>query len=269
MPPKFITPAISLKSFSCPHCGALADQNWLTVGASRIKDDGLPSIISMAWVDERVNDQQFAPTLKPPQREEIFEGWRRRARGEQYLEELSDARYDRYELYNIHISECYSCKKIALWKYDTLFFPREKHSVEANADLNDDIQRDFDEARSVLDISPRAAAALLRLCIQKLCVQIGLPGKNINADIGELVAKGLKPQIQKALDVVRVVGNSAVHPGELDLRDDRETAVKLFELVNRIAYDVITHPKEVDALYANLPPNKLDAIAVRDGSNAS
>lgn len=70
--------------------------------------------------------------------------------------------------------------------------------------------------------------------------------------------------MQKALDFVRVIGNEAVHPGSIDLKDDRGTAASLSELVNRIAYDMITHPKEVDALYDTLPAEKKDAIAKRD-----
>jgi len=125
---------------------------------------------------------------------------------------------------NIFISRCYSCGDITVWKHDTILYPPTRYEVEPNPDLPDDVRADFDEARSVLDLSPRSAAAMLRLCIQKICMHLGEPGKNLNDDIGSLVRKGLNARAQKALDIVRVVGNNAVHPGELDLRDDRETA---------------------------------------------
>jgi hypothetical protein len=131
--------------------------------------------------------------------------------------------------------------------------------------MPDDIRADFDEARSVLDLSPRSAAALLRLCIQKLCILLKLPGNDLNSDIGVLVKQGLDPLVQKALDIVRVVGNNAVHPGELDLKDDHATAAKLFELVNRIAQDLITHPKELQALFEEkVPEGAKRQIAKRD-----
>ena len=71
-----------------------------------------------------------------------------------------------------------------------------------------------------------------------------------------MVRKGLSPVVQQALDAVRVVGNEAVHPGALDLRDDRDTAGRLFELVNIIAEQMISNPKHVRELYKKLPsPN--------------
>ena len=123
---------------------------------------------------------------------------------------------------------------------------------------------DFEEARSILAKSPRASAALLRLCVQKLCIELGESGRNINDDIASLVSKGLPIEVQQALDIVRVVGNEQVHPGELDVRDDPALAVELFDLINFIIEDRIRRPKEIKKLYEKLPQSKRDAIEKRD-----
>jgi len=72
---------------------------------------------------------------------------------------------------------------------------------------------------------------------------IGEKGENINDDIASLVKKGLPPTIQKSLDIVRVTGNNAVHPGEMNLKDDIETAASLCQLINLIADVMIIKPK--------------------------
>ena len=70
-------------------------------------------------------------------------------------------------------------------------------------------------------------------------------------------------ELNKALDIVRVVGNNAVHPGQIDV-DDPEVAGNLFTLTNVIVESMIAVPKKIGALYAELPKGALDSIAKRD-----
>jgi hypothetical protein len=135
-----------------------------------------------------------------------------------------------------------------------------------NDDLRDDIKLDYLEAKDIVVLSPRGAAALLRLCVQKLCNQLGEKGDNINTDIKNLVKKGLPETMQQALDSVRVIGNHAVHPGQIDLKDDIDTAYKLFSFINIIAEVLITQPKKINELYeAKVPEHLRQEIAKRDG----
>ena len=105
----------------------------------------------------------------------------------------------------------------------------------------------------------------MRLVVQKLCIHLGQPGRNLNDDIAALVRAGLDPQVQEALDTVRVIGNNAVHPGQIELSDDRATAEVLFGLVNLIVEKLISVPKHVREVYDALPQPNRDAIAKRDG----
>ncbi len=167
---------------------------------------------------------------------------------------------------DFELSWCAHCQKNAVWAASRLVYPAASLAPLPSPDMPDDIRNDYEEARDVLARSPRSSAALLRLVIQKLCIHLGKPGKNLNADIGSLVADGLRPDIQQALDVVRVIGNNAVHPGELDLRDDQATALTLFHIVNLIVDDRITRPRTIKDLYSKLTPGELDQIARRDAS---
>jgi hypothetical protein len=109
----------------------------------------------------------------------------------------------------------------------------------------DDCKVDYEEARKVLEDSPRAAAALLRLATEKLC---------------------RLPTVQKALDTLRVIGNESVHPGTMDIRDDTDVALHLFGLVAIVVEQTITQPKKIAALYGTLPPGAIAGIKQRDGS---
>lgn len=131
-------------------------------------------------------------------------------------------------------------------------------------DMPEDVKADYLEAREVAQYSPRAAAALLRLAIQKLCVHLGGKGSNINEDIGNLVRAGLPVQVQQALDVVRVVGNNAVHPGELSPEDVASVADQLFVATNFIVQNQITQPNELKSMFGALPEGARAAVAKRD-----
>jgi len=69
--------------------------------------------------------------------------------------------------------------------------------------------------------------------------------------------------IQKSLDIVRVTGNDAVHPGQIDT-DDPETVNQLFGLVNVIVDSMISVPKKIEGIYESLPEDKLKGIEKRD-----
>jgi len=161
-------------------------------------------------------------------------------------------------------SYCTHCKDWAFWFKEKMIVPSEAPVEPPHQDLPEDCANDYIEARDIFSRSPRAAAALLRLCIQKLMPHLGEKGKNINSDIGDLVKKGLPSVIQQALDVCRVVGNNAVHPGEIDFTDSPQVAQQLFQLINFIVEDRITRPREIEALYNNLPIGALEAIKKRD-----
>lgn len=178
--------------------------------------------------------------------------------------------------FDLHLSLCTHCKTPSCWQateFDNeteepsaaiMVIPDGSLAPQPHPGMPASVVADYNEAREIVNRSPRGAAALLRLAIQKLCEELGETTGNINADIGSLVQKGLPAEIQQALDVVRVVGNNAVHPGELSDEDIADVAVTLFELVNAIVEDRIARPKKLAALFERLPAGAREAIAKRD-----
>ena len=133
-----------------------------------------------------------------------------------------------------------------------------------NENMPEDVKKIYIEARDVFDKSPRSSCALLRLGIQKLCDNLVEGDENLNDKIGSLVRNGLSEKVQRALDIIRVIGNNAVHPGQISLEDNTEIAKALFKLMNIIVDQMITQVNEINDLYSILPSGVRDAIERRD-----
>lgn len=228
---KFFSPTHAKGQFHCPHCGVYAKQRWSHLSA-----------ISDAYTKRN----QFG---SPISYSNIYG--------------LTTTSGNLDEEWTISI--CEHCNGIIIWFDKKIIYPKKITVSNPNEDLDKDIQNDYLEAANIHSDSPRASAALLRLALQKLCKQLGEKGDNINEEIGNLVKnKSLNPQIQKSLDILRITGNNAVHPGEINIEEKPELVLKLFELINFIAEKMITEPKEIEGFYEGLPENAKEQIKERD-----
>ena len=169
---------------------------------------------------------------------------------------------------------CPHCKQISLWKSFEDFFLGEMLYPDFGStplpaeDMPEDVKKDYEEAARIFIKSPRGAAALLRLGLQKLCIHLGEEGKNINTDIRSLVEKGVfSGQVVKVADTLRITGNNAVHPGQISDEDFDRAAGKMFDLINFIVKKAITEPKELDELYQLMPENARNAAEEKDKKN--
>ncbi len=206
---KYIQPEVFLASFTCPHCGAIAKQDW----------------------------------------------WMRTFNASQ-LNQNKDT-------HPLRSGKCQHCDKSTIWIDNKMYYPDTGNAPFPNPEMPQSVLKLYREASAIHTKSPRGAAALLRLSIQVLAKELGEPGKNINTDIGNLVKKGLPEIVQQSLDIVRVTGNDAVHPGQIDT-DDPNTVGQLFDLVNIIVEYMIALPNKVSGIYNALPAEKKEGIENRD-----
>lgn len=262
MAPKHEAPAISKTAFNCPRCGTFAYQQWSNLHAVPLGSRKTPDPWKKERVDEIVADQKDIAEDKRIDKS-VFDYWYKVAEGKILTSSSRSDPYS-YVVENLFLSKCFSCQQESLWIYNRVAWPLQHEGPTPNEDLPPDVIADYQEAEAILGQSPRGATALLRLAIQKLCIHLGEAGKNLNADIGSLAKKGMDVRIQRALDIVRVIGNEAVHPGQMNLKDDTDTATELFRLVNLIAETMITQPKQLEAMYKSLPEAKRKQIEERD-----
>jgi len=165
---------------------------------------------------------------------------------------------------NITIAKCYNCSNNIIWIGDKYIYP-DILAEKPNEDMPTSVKQLYNEAGLIYNKSPRAACALLRLAVDRLCNELGETDRDINKNIGALVQKGLSTTIQQALDVVRVIGNKAVHPGNIAFDvDDSNTAIQLMKLLNLIVQRMMSEPKEIKELFKNLPEDVKKSVEKRD-----
>ncbi|MHC2412882.1 hypothetical protein ACVJGC_005473 [Bradyrhizobium diazoefficiens] len=263
MAPKEVAPQLGLDSYSCPHCGALAHQFWFHVYPDVFERNHQPFVAS----PEMVEDFAKAKRTDTQEQRKVDALHDRFQKNEVTYEVRAYSSQSSWRMMNMFLSRCHACDAFSVWIKDRLAWPAHSLKIDPHPDIPANVKDDFIEAAAIVDASPRGSAALSRLIIQKLMVDLGESGKDINADIASLVKKGLESEIQQALDVVRVVGNNAVHPGKIDLTDDVGTALALLQLINLVIERRIATQKRIAEMFGNLPPGALKQITDRDSKN--
>ena len=165
------------------------------------------------------------------------------------------------------VAFCDHCNKYSIWVDKKMVFPDLSPAPLPIDEMPEPVKELYNEARNIFNKSPRGACALLRLAVQLLVKDLGENEKNLSKAIGNLVDKGLPKKIQEALDSVRVIGNNAVHPGEINIKEDPKIVNTLFELLNFISEKMIKDDKKIERIFSFLPKNSKEAIKKRDGKN--
>ena len=95
---------------------------------------------------------------------------------------------------------------------------------------------------------------MLRHLVEQIIVQkTGKEVKNLSQAVQEMALPG---HLHKSMDLVRIVGNRAVHGGDIQPHEDPEVIVLLFEIVNQLVVHLISHPKRIEEMSAKLNAKK-------------
>lgn len=246
-------PVIFKTAFNCPSCTAYANQTWHQARAFHIHSPDEFKLRIEKSKHEFLSSEHENVLRKDSEAPSIILG-------------LSANPYTKIVV-DIYFACCTCCGKISIWYNNQILHPEKTLPIPPHEDMPSEVLSEYLEAASILERSPRAAMALLRLATETLCKKLGEEKNSLNENIGLLVKRGLSEAVQQALDVLRVTGNNAVHPGSMDLEDQRENALTLFKLLNFIVEKFVAEPKQLSEAFSSLPQGVRDAIDKRDTRN--
>jgi endogenous inhibitor of DNA gyrase (YacG/DUF329 family) len=145
-------PSTNATAFSCPHCGAYTTQQWFYLFGRQYGDDNrTPSFDTAESREYLATAREISDEIRPG----LLEWCDQIMRGLPFFEVSEKGEYVRAQLRNLAISECYNCKKLAVWVHQSLVFPFQLSGPNPNPDLPPHIASDFEEARSIVNASPR------------------------------------------------------------------------------------------------------------------
>jgi len=111
----------------------------------------------------------------------------------------------------LHLCRCTNCGDTIMFLDDEMIFPKGSFRPTAPKEVPDEIANDFNEACLVESLSPKAAGALARRCLQNLLHNQGIKKRNLNDEIEETISQ-LPSHLGNSIDAIRTIGNFAAHP---------------------------------------------------------
>jgi hypothetical protein len=215
-----IEPQLGAESFSCPHCNAIAHQDWYRLF---LQPENATDVVVLT--PESITTANMLLHSDRDALSEIDQFVERLKKHELTFEYQNHPQSVKVKMANLHVSNCHNCNGFGIWVRGRLVFPFRV------ADRPDLVAEDFEEAAVILDKSPRGAAALIHLSIQTLMQETD---KHLDDKIASLVSKGLEVELQESMEALRALGNNGVHSGNIDLKEDKATATRIFALLKMI-----------------------------------
>ncbi|MCS1408356.1 MAG: hypothetical protein M2R45_01531 [Verrucomicrobia subdivision 3 bacterium] len=146
-------PRLNAEAFRCPHCNIFAQQRW--VKPYDLHDITIHTLSNLLLDYRRKIDIRKQATI---------EDFLSLAQTE--LLRYLDSNYIIPD--NFSFAKCIRCHKYSLWLNSDMIYPASTPFPAPNEDFNDDIKELCCEAAVIFNASPRASAAMMRLCVEKI-----------------------------------------------------------------------------------------------------
>lgn len=269
------SPKYAKPSFDCPYCNAFAQQKWRWLVASDPMDDeqGLlyPGKLRRGHTEQEYkllfSKSELVQSLTAMQTNILRPDLPKSIEFRRLELGVTSVNGEKLGVCNMMLSECQACKRVAVWEHETLVHPTAiSNAPQASDDMPENVKEIYNEARAIAEVSPRAASALLRLCLEELLKHLNVAEGKLDSMIGSLVEEGVEEELQQAMDILRLCGNDGIHRhiGEIDLSEHQDAKELLFKLINVAVKELITRPNYLKTIYSNMPENKRRGIDQRD-----
>jgi hypothetical protein len=142
-----VEPSLGAESFSCPHCGAFAQQSWYRGFLANFQRAEKPQIIEY---DSLLHERAGRIEDNEEGRRAV-EFWERLEK--KFLTYLSHeySKSTSLEMVNFCFSHCHSCRGFAIWVKDRFVYPEKESAFIAHEEMPKDVRDDFKEAASIVD----------------------------------------------------------------------------------------------------------------------
>jgi hypothetical protein len=221
---EYVEPRLGAESFSCPHCKTIAHQDWHSLFL-RPENAAEVRVLTPETVNVTASGRGEAQQDSIKEIDRFVE---RLKRNELTYEYQKHPQPLKVRMANLHVSNCHSCNGFALWVGGLLVFPTR---IDKTPEL---VEEDVEEAAAILEKFPRGAAALMRVCVQKLVPLLEDNGKALNQRVSSLVRKGLEMEMQQSMEVLAVLRSDPAQLSQLESQADKETALRFLDSLQAV-----------------------------------
>ena len=111
----------------------------------------------------------------------------------------------------LELCRCTNCGEVIILFGAKMVHPIGSTRPPCPKEVPASISNDYKEACLVEHLSPKAAAALARRCLQNIFHEQGIEKDNLSQEIDEVIKK-LPSHLSESIDSIRNIGNFAAHP---------------------------------------------------------
>ena len=173
---------------------------------------------------------------------------------------------------DLTVSICRNCTNSTLWLEGNLIYPKANFMPEPTNDMAENVKMLYIKAMDVFEVSPEASAAFLRLSLEVFCDNYNCHEHNLYWSLLKLIMdNNLDSDIADCLTHIGLEKDSTADISKINLDENKETVLSLFNFINYLTELMITYQKYKKSMLSKImnlknEPLVLNEVAVSEDS---